>query len=274
MVLMPRILRATIAASLSLFTLLWSGPVLWMAILSLRTTQEFYRNPYGLPIPVHWEKFPLAWFQLQTYFRNSVIVSLSAALLVAAVGSMAAFFFARYRFPLKEPLYLLIFAAVMLPPQIMLIGLFQTIVSYGLYGGFLGLIPIYAVSHLPVTMYILRVFFAQIPRDLEDAARIDGASDWRMYWQVMMPIARPALIAISILNLIEFSNEFLQALVLITREDRRTLPLGLLYYMGDHHEDVAMLATGLMIAILPIFLLYALFSKRITESMTAGAAIG
>lgn len=276
MLLTPRITRAAIASGLFLYTALWSSPVLWMAMLSLRTTDEFYRAPYALPIPAHWDKFRIAWFDFgyQTYFRNSVIVSVAAVVLLVAVGSMAAFFFARYHFPLKEPLYLMIFAAIMFPPQVTLLALFQMLVGYGLYNTLLGLILVYAASHLPLTLYLLRAFFAQIPREIEEAARIDGAGDWGMYWRVMFPIARPAIVTVVIINFLEFWNEFLYAVVLINQQDQRTLPLGVMFFMGEQYENVGMIATGLMIAALPVIVIYAFFSERITESLTAGSVTG
>jgi multiple sugar transport system permease protein/raffinose/stachyose/melibiose transport system permease protein len=255
---------------------LWTSPVLWMALISLRSTEEFYRNPYGLPIPAHWDKFRVAWFDFgyQTYFRNSVIVAVSATVILVVVGSMAAFFFARYRFPLKEALYFLIFSAIMLPPQVTILALFQMLVQYGLYNTLLGLILVYAASHLPLTLYLLRAFFAQIPRELEEAARLDGASEWTMYWRVMFPMARPAIIAVMVINFLEFWNEFLYAVVLINQQSQRTLPLGVMFLMGEQQENVGMLATGLMIAVLPVVILYAFFSERIAESFTAGAIAG
>jgi ABC-type glycerol-3-phosphate transport system permease component len=184
---------------------------------------------------------------------------------------MAAYFFARYKFPLKEPLYLMIFAAIMLPPQVPILALFQMLVRYHLYNTLSGLILVYAASGLPVTLFLLRAFFAQIPREIEESARIEGATDWRMYWQVMFPMARPAIVAVVIINLVEFWNEFLYAVVLINQQAARTLPLGIMFFMGDREQDVGMIATGLMITILPVFVLYAVFSERITQSLVAGA---
>lgn len=273
MIRTSRAARVSIAGALSAFTLLWTAPVLWMGVLSLRTNEEFYRHPYGLPVPAHWDKFRVAWveFGYQTYFRNSVIVSVTAVLLLILVGSMAAFFFARYNFPFKEPLYLMIFAAIMLPPQVPLLALFQMLVRYGLYNTLTGLILVYTASGLPVTLYLLRAFFAQIPREIEEAARIEGAGDWRLYWQVMFPIARPAVVAVVIINFVEFWNEFLYAVVLINQQAARTLPLGIMFFMGDREQDVGMIATGLVITILPVLVLYAVSSERITQSLTAGA---
>ena len=273
MVRVSRFAKYSIAGGLAVFTLLWTAPVLWMAALSLRTSHEFYKSPYGMPFPAHWDKFRLAWveFGYQTYFRNSLIVSTTAVLLLIAVGSMAAYFFARYKFPLKEPLYLMIFAAIMLPPQVPILALFQMLVRYHLYNTLTGLILVYAASGLPVTLFLLRAFFAQIPREIEESARIEGATDWRMYWQVMFPIARPAVVAVVIINLVEFWNEFLYAVVLINQQAARTLPLGIMFFMGDREQDVGMIATGLMITILPVFVLYAVFSERITQSLVGGA---
>ncbi|TMI79219.1 MAG: carbohydrate ABC transporter permease [Bacillati bacterium ANGP1] len=255
MIPVSRLARYAIAGCLAVFTLLWTAPVLWMGVLSLRASDEFYKSPYGLPVPAHWDKFLIAWveFGYQTYFRNSLIVSITAVLLLIAVGSMAAYFFARYKFPFKEPLYMMIFAAILLPPQVPILALFQMLVRYHLYNTLTGLILVYAASGLPVTLFLLRAFFAQIPLEIEEAARIEGATDWRMYWQVM------------------FRNEFLYAVVLINQQASRTLPLGIMFFMGDREQDVGMIATGLVITILPVFVLYAIFSERITQSLVAGA---
>jgi ABC-type glycerol-3-phosphate transport system permease component len=273
MLLVSRLTRSAIMVGLAAFTLLWTAPVVWMGILSLRNSSEFYQGPYSLPLPAHWDKFRIAWveFGYQTYFRNSVIVSTGAVLLLIAVGSMAAYFFARYKFPFREPLYLMIFASIMLPPQVSILALFQMLVKYHLYNTLTGLILVYAASGLPVTLFLLRAFFAQIPREIEEAARIEGANDWRMYWQIMFPIARPAVMAVVIINLVEFWNEFLYAVVLINQQASRTLPLGIMFFMGDREQDVGMIATGLVITILPVLVLYAIFSERITQSLVAGA---
>jgi multiple sugar transport system permease protein/raffinose/stachyose/melibiose transport system permease protein len=124
---------------------------------------------------------------------------------------------------------------------------------------------------LPITVYILESFFARIPSDLYDAARMDGYSEWQIFWRVSMPVALPALSTTIILNTILLWNEFLYAVVLITDESRRTLPLGIQKFMGDRLEDIGMIATGLMIAIVPVVLIYVFFSEKLIQGMTAGA---
>jgi multiple sugar transport system permease protein/raffinose/stachyose/melibiose transport system permease protein len=255
------------------YTAFAAGPFLWTAIMSLRTTTEITANHFGLPIPPHFDKFPEAWFNsdYSVYFWNSTIVVLSAVAVLTIVGSMAAHCFARYRFKLNRTLYFLIFSAIIFPPQITIIALFQSLVEYGLYNSKIGLTLVYIAVQLPLTVYILESFFARIPSDLFDAARIDGYSEWEIFWRVSFPVAMPAVATTVILNFILLWNDFLYAVVLITDEANRTLPLGIQRFMGDQMEDVGMIATGLMIAIVPVILVYAFFSEKLIQGMTAGA---
>jgi raffinose/stachyose/melibiose transport system permease protein len=260
------------------YTVFSAGPYVWTAMMSLRTTDEIYRSHYGLPIPAHWAKYHRAWteFGYATYFRNSAIVTVAAVSLVTVLGAMAAFAFARrrYAFPGREPLFLLVFLSIMFPPQIMLLALFQILVQYKLFNTLTGLVLVYAATELPLTIYLLRAFFAQIPTELEEAARIDGCSDWSLFWRVMLPMALPAVATTVILNFIYFWNEFLYAVVFITRQQSRTLPLAIQFLVSDQYFDIGMLATGLMIATLPVLVLYLFLSEWFVKGMTAGAIKG
>jgi multiple sugar transport system permease protein/raffinose/stachyose/melibiose transport system permease protein len=124
---------------------------------------------------------------------------------------------------------------------------------------------------LPLTIYILEGFFARIPQDLFDAARMDGYSEFEIFWRITMPIGLPAIATTVILNTIYIWNEFLFAVLLLADDDKRTLPLGIQRFMGDHLDDTGMLATGLMIAVIPIIVVYVFFSEKIIQGMTAGA---
>src|SRR3989449_361953 len=273
-----RLGRLILMVPVLVYTVFSAGPYLWTATMSLRTTDEIYRSHYGLPIPAHWDKYARAWneFGYATYFKNSTIVSVASVLLVTVIGAMAGFAFARrrYRFPLREPLFLLIFLSVMFPPQIMLLALFQILVQYRLFNSLIGLVLVYTVTELPLTIYLLRAFFAQIPTELEEAARIDGCSDWATFWRVMFPMALPAVATTVILNFIYFWNEFLYAVVFITQQKIRTLPLAIQFLVSDQYQDVGMLATGLMIATLPVLVLYLFLSEWFVKGMTAGAVKG
>ena len=226
-----RLTKGMLMLPILVYTAFSAGPYLWTAVMSLRTTDEIYRSHYGLPIPAHWGKFYVAWteFGYDVYFRNSAIVAVAAVILITIVGAMAGFGFARkrYVFPLRQPLFLLIFLSVMFPPQIMILS-----------------------------------------------ARIDGCTDWTMFWRVMFPIALPAVATTFILDFIYFWNEFLYAVVFITQQEIRTLPLAIQFLVSDQYQDIGMLATGLMIATLPILIMYLFLSEWFVKGMTAGAVKG
>jgi multiple sugar transport system permease protein/raffinose/stachyose/melibiose transport system permease protein len=153
----------------------------------------------------------------------------------------------------------------------MILSLFQILLEYGLYNTLTGLVVVYVAAHIAITVYILEGFFAQIPQDLFDAARMDGYSDFEIFWRITLPIGVPAIFTTVTLNVIILWNEFLYAVVLLTEDEKRTLPLGIMHFMGSHQLDVGMLATGLMITIAPIILLYGFFSETMIKGMTAGA---
>ena len=150
-------------------------------------------------------------------------------------------------------------------------GLFQVLVEYGLFNTLTGLTLVYVSIQLPLTMYLLEGFFAQLPQDLFDAAKIDGCSELNIFWRLTLPVGVPAIATTVILNFINLWNEFLFAVVLITDEEKRTLPLGIMKFMGDQMQDIGMISTGLMIAIIPVVVIYVLFSEKLIQGMTAGA---
>jgi multiple sugar transport system permease protein/raffinose/stachyose/melibiose transport system permease protein len=265
--------RTAVMATLALYTIYSIGPMLWLATMSLRTTQEINLDHYGLPTVLHWWKFRSAWVNSSygVYFWNSAAVVLASVAAVTAIGAMAAFCLARYDFPGNRAILLVIFSSIILPPQITIISLFQVMVEYGLFNSLAGLTLVYIGTQLPLTVYLLESFFARLPADLFDAAKIDGYSDWSIFWKIALPVAWPAVVTTVILNFILLWNEFLYAVVLITDDSKRTLPLGIQKFIGDQFSDVGMVATGAMISMVPVILLYLVFSERIIQGMTAGA---
>lgn len=265
--------RSPLLLFLILYTVISGGPFLWVATMSLRTTPEIFAAPYAFPTRPHWEKFVEAWTKsnYSTYFWNSVIVVVTAVVLITVLGAMVAHALARYRFRGSRFVRFAILSGMILPPQLMILSLFQILLEYGLYNTLTGLIVVYVAGHLAMTVYILEGFFAQIPQDLFDAARMDGYSDFEIFWRITLPIGVPALFTTVTLNFIILWNEFLYAVVLLTEDEKRTLPLGIMHFMGSHQLDVGMLATGLMITIAPIILLYGFFSETMIKGMTAGA---
>ncbi|MFI5339256.1 MAG: carbohydrate ABC transporter permease [Candidatus Methylomirabilales bacterium] len=265
--------RTPLLLFIVLYTIATGGPFVWVASMSVRTTPEIFANPYALPVHLHWNKFMDAWTTSNygTYFWNSTIVVVTAVAAVTVIGAMAAHCLARYRFRGRRTVRFLILSGLVVPPQLLILSLFQILLDYRLYNSLTGLIIVYVATQLAMTVYILEGFFAQIPQDLFDAARMDGYSDFEIFWRITLPIGLAAIFTTVTLNFIILWNEFLYAVVLLTDDTKRTLPLGIMHFMGGHQLDVGMIATGLMIAILPVILLYAFFSETMIKGMTAGA---
>lgn len=267
--------RALLLIPLLVYTLFSTGPFLWTVTLSMRKTADIYKNPYGLPQSIKLDQYLriMTEFDFAQFFKNSFIVTAGALAIVTITASLAAFVLSRprYSFPLREALFTLIFLAIMLPPQIMVLSLYQLMVKYHLHNTLLGLILVYSATELPLAIYLLRAFYGQIPGELEDAALLDGCNDIALFWRVMFPIARPAVATVLVLDLIRFWNEYLYASVLVTKRSVRTIPLATMFLLGENYADLGMLAAGLVISSLPIIILYAFLSENFIAGMTAGA---
>lgn len=275
-----RLRRYGVTFILLIYTGIVSFPFFWTVANSFRPTPEILLEPYGFPIPGtlhnYINVFTNPTLSFPRFFLNSTIVTAGALALATLVNSMAAYAFARlrYRFPGRETLYSLIFLSFMFPPQITLLSLFLLLVRYKLYNTLASLILVYAVMSMPMNIFILRTFFMQIPRDLEDAALIDGASDRQLFWRVMFPIARPAILTTVMLNFVNFWNEFLYAVTYINNPKLRTLPLAVMFFIGEAYLDVGMLAAVMVVSMLPLILVYIFVSEWFIQGMTAGAVKG
>ncbi|MEE9196266.1 MAG: carbohydrate ABC transporter permease [Alphaproteobacteria bacterium] len=265
--------RTLLLGALALYTCFSAGPFLWVGVMSFRTTSEISADPYALPETMHWEKYVQAWTTSNygTYFWNSTVVVVVAVVVLTLIGSMAAHCLARYRFPGNRLVLFIIFSTLIFPPQITIISMFQVLVEYGIYDTLFGLTLVYIAIQLPLTVYILEGFFGRIPQDFYDAAKLDGYGHVEIFWRITLPIGIAAVATTVILNFISLWNEFLYAVVLITDESNRTLPLGIQKFMGDQLEDIGMISTGLMIAIVPVIVVYVFFSERLIQGMAAGA---
>jgi len=271
---LPRLFgRGALALVLGLYTVYTLGPFLWLATMSVRTTAEISADHYAWPRPFHWGQFKTAWIDsdFATYFWNSTVVVVGAVAIVTLIGAAAAHALARYRFRGNRLIYAVLFSSIVFPPQITLISLYQILVDYGLYNNLFGLMLVYVSLQLPLTVYLLEGFFSRIPQDLFDAAKMDGYGDIEIFRRIVLPIGTPAIATTLILNFIQLWNEFLFAVVLITDPEKRTLPIGIRAFMGDHFQDIGMIATGVMISVIPVIVAYMFFSEKLIRGMTAGA---
>lgn len=270
--------RALVNLGLLLFGLSVLLPLLWVLVTALKTNQEIFASPWSLPQTPRWDNFARAWQEagIAGYFGNSLIVTGVTLLILLPVGAMAAYIFARYPFRGSSLLFAGFLGGMMFPLFLTIVPLFLLLNQMGLWDSLTGLILVYVAYSLPFTVFVLTGFFQTQPRELLEAAMIDGCGHAQAFRRVMLPLAKPGLVVVGIFNAIGLWNEYPLALVIVVSEELRTLPLGLANMMMVEHyqSDWAALFAGLVIVMFPVLLVYWLFRDRIHETMVAGALKG
>ena len=278
--LIESIRKVLLVIILLVFTFLVVIPFLWMLLMSVKTTQEILLDPYGLPEKIRWENYVELFtdprVKFYRFFYNSIFVTVIALLGSTILATMGGYGFGRprYNFKYRGLLFGLLLFALMLPPQIMYIPQFRMMSQYGLINTRWSLVFLYTASALPVSTFLLSTYFSQLPLEMEDAARIDGCNDLGMFWKVMLPLARPALATVILLNFLMFWNELLLAITMVTNPALRTLPAAIYFFIGEFRAEIGMAATSLVTAMIPVLILYLFLSERFVEGMTAGALKG
>ncbi len=249
-------------------------PLLIMVASSLKTTGEIFQNPLGLiPDRIRFSNYTEAWYQANfgTYFKNSIVVGGVSVLVILFFGSMAAYVLARFPFPGNRLIYLLFLAGFMIPVRLAIVPLFIMMRDLHLLDTLWSLICVYVAGGMPFTIFILVNFFRRIPRDLEDAAVVDGASPFQVYYQISLPLVRPALATVGLFHFLNIWNDFFFPLIFIRSEGLRTIPLGISTFFGEYSNNWSLLFAALSISILPVIVLYLLTSKQFISGLTAGA---
>lgn len=248
-------------------------PVVVMVLSAFKTTGEIFEHPFALPDFTQVGNFAkvLGETAMPTYFVNSILVTGTSVLLILVLGTMAGYAVARYESRTNTLILLFFLAGLMLPLKLAVIPLFILLRDLGLLDSRWSLIVTYTAIGLPSAVFIMAGFLRTLPSELEDAARIDGASEPRIMWSVMLPLARPPMAIAAIQNAVPIWNDFFFPLVFIQTDARKTLPQGLTTFMGEYTTDWGMLFAGLTIAAAPITLLYIALSRQFIQGMTAGA---
>ena len=209
-----------------------------------------------------------------TLFLHSVVVVAISVALVLLVGAMAAYVFARLRFRLSRTLFSLVVAGLVVPTHVTLIPIYLLMTSTGLYDTIWALVGPYVAFSVPVTVFILTDFMRQIPRELEESARIDGCGPIGIFFRLILPLSRPALATLAIFNAVAFWNEFVFAFVLTASPSSRTLPLGVWDFQGQYATNVPVIMAMLTLSTFPIIAVYVAASERVQSGMLAGAVKG
>jgi raffinose/stachyose/melibiose transport system permease protein len=248
-------------------------PLIVMILSSFKTNAEIFTSPFALP-----QSFTLAnagkvWTDTNfvQYLANSLIVTGASIVLILLFSTMAAYAIARYEFRFSNAVLMFFLSGMTVPLKLAIIPLFIQLDTLHLIDTYTGLVLVYVAMGIPSAIFIMTGFLRSLPRELEEAARLDGASELRVMVSVMLPMARPAMVIVGIQNAVPIWNDFFFPLILITSDRLKTLPQGLTVFMGEFTTNWGVLFTGLSLAALPITLVYIALSRQFIAGITQGA---
>lgn len=250
-------------------------PFVFMVLASLKTRGEFLANPFLLPQEATLANLlGLMTPEFGRYFVNSVVVTAVTVTATVALGAMAAYPLARVRFRLSNAVLVLFLVGLMVPIHVTLIPVFTLTQQIGIYDSLAALFGPFVAFSLPITIYVLVQFFKQVPDSLLQAAEIDGAGPWRVFFSVLLPLSGPALSTVAIINFIFVWNEFIFGLILLSSPENFVLPLGLQQFSGNFTIDVPGVMAALTLASLPTILFFLAAQERVVKGLAAGALAG
>jgi len=273
----PRLARLVAYGLLCLLGFIWIAPFVFMVFTATKQPQELYSTPSYLPsAEPHWENFVVAAEQANflKYGMNSAVIAFVKVPLGLLVSALAAFLFSRVKFRFRGPLFLLFILGTMVPVQVAIIPMFEELLRLGLLNTHVGLVLVYIAFGVPYQIFLLRNFFNGIPRELDEAAAIDGASKLAIFWRVIMPLSKPILAALFILDFVGTWNEFSLALVVLQSSPNWTLPLGLQAFQGQFGVQFHLVQAVTILATIPVLVLYIVFQRAFVSGLTAGAVKG
>jgi ABC-type glycerol-3-phosphate transport system permease component len=270
-----RFSRLVMYLVLGLWSLFTIFSISWIMLASLKSTREIFREPLKLPADMMWENYVNAWnsVRLGDYIINSIVVVTVSLIVLMAVSAPAAYVLSRFKFRGAAMVTMVYIAGMGIPFPLLFIPLFGILTLLRVINTLPGLMLVYVSLSIPFTVFLLTGFFATLPKELEEAALIDGCSNWQTFWHVMLPLASPGILTAAIFNGIGLWNEYQLALVFINNPDNRTLSLGLysmqnaMQYTGDWPG----LFAGVVIVMIPTILLYIFLSEKMISGITMGA---
>lgn len=267
---MPRFRPVTVVlyGFISLWSLFVLLPLTWMVIASFKTKREMFLHPLSLPANPDAGAYGRAWdVGVGGFMVNSAIVTVASVVVIIAVSGMAAYVLARSDSPWMKLVYLLIVAGFAVPAQAVLVPLYQMISAAGMLNSLATIVLPYAAYGIPFTTILFYAFFLDFPRELEEAARLDGCSRIRTFFSVILPLSGPAVASAAIFQAVFLWNEFVLALLMLTDPELKTLPVGILALRAQYTSDWPAIMAGLSIGILPILGIFILAQKYFVRSL-------
>jgi raffinose/stachyose/melibiose transport system permease protein len=251
-------------------------PIVLVVLGSFKNVNQFFSNPYGLPESFDFFNYRRAWEQarIQTTMKNSIISTGIGVLVSTFLACLAAYGLSRFNFPGRIPLRLVFIGGLVVPVQLIILPIFIMFRQMHLLGDIWALTILYCALGIPLGVLVLTGFFAALPRDLEDAARMDGASHFQVFWRIMLPLTRPALAAVVILNSVWMWNDFFLGFILISDQDSFTLPRGIVAFRGTYSTEWGLIFASVTISVIPVIVAYLLLSRQFIAGLTAGSVKG
>lgn len=252
-------------------------PIIWLFLFSLKNNQEvFNMSPLSFPADPKWENYVRVWTEgnISQYFLNSVVYTVSAVVLTVLLASMVTFAITRMNWKLNKLVLGLFMVGLMIPVHSTLIPLFNTFSKLNLIDNPLSIILSYTAFNLPITIMILLGFYQTLPKEVEEAAVMDGASVHRIFFRISLPMSMPVMATAGIINMIYNWNEFVFVNTFISSEKYKTLTVGIQNFIGQYTTDWGAIGATLMISILPILFAFLVMSNRIVEGIAAGSVKG
>jgi N-acetylglucosamine transport system permease protein len=259
---------------LAIWTIIVIVPFLWVVLSSFKTTKEILASPFSLPAHWRFDNYVHAWTDagIRQFFLNTVIVVGVALVLVMSLGSMCAYVLARFKFPGARFIYYLMLAGLTFPIFLAIVPLFFILKNIELINTLPGLIMVYVAFALPFTVFFLYAFFKTLPDDVYEAALIDGAGEWRAFFRIMLPMARPGIAAVAIFNFLGLWNQFLLPVALNTDQSKYVLTQGMASFASQagYAVDFGALFAAVVITVVPVLIVYVIFQRRLEGSVSRG----
>ena len=249
-------------------------PLIWTVISSFKNNSEIFASPFSLPSKWNFDNYVSAWTTsgIGSFFFNTLVVVFGALILTMLFGSMTAYVLARFQFPGSRILYYLMLAGLTFPIFLAIVPLFFVLQNFGLLNTLPGLIVTYAAFAYPFTVFFLFSFFKSLSNSIAEAAAIDGAGEWRTFFQVMLPMAKPGLATVAILNFVGLWNQFLLPIALNTDPDKYVLTQGMAQFASQagYSVDFGALFAAVVITVIPVLIVYVIFQRQLQGSVSQG----
>ncbi len=261
---------------LILMVVLYLLPLVWVFTVSFKTNAEIFTNPFGLPEGIFFENYHIAWTagKLGIATANSFFVCVVTLVLSMIIGSMVSFAIGRMKWRLSGLTMVYFMTGMMIPVHCVLIPLFTRFAKVGLSNNLWGLILPYLTFALPTTIYIMTGFFKGMPNELIESATIDGCSIYQIFYKIALPLCKTGLFVTGLMTFVANWNELLLAMVFISDDTKKTLPVSLSKFVGPYNTNYSQMFAAIIIAIIPTIIVYCAFSNQIVDGLTAGAVKG